>query len=261
MKVCRKCNATYGDEIRFCTNCGIPLEAAGVQQQSGGGMNYPVPVQTYARNGYYQNGYGQGGYAQNGYAQNGYAQNGYAQNGYGQGGYAQNGYAQNGYAQSGYAQNGYAQGGYAQGGGRPNDQHGQRQKVYRGSVEGVGTNSTYNDKTAASALGGLTAATVIWLIIGIMQIFIGILTLVFGYGFGVLFCAGWNIVNSARQFGFIKKMKKHEMSIVSYADANFTIAVIFIFINLIFGGLIGVVASVADVIALNNIRSHRNELY
>ena len=240
MKICRKCNATFEDNLRFCTNCGTPLESEGIQQSSEN-MSYPVPVQTYARNGYYQNGYGQNGYGQNGYGQDGYAQGGYAQGGYAQGGYAQGGYGQNGYGQQ--------------------RQHQQRERVYSGHVEGVGTNSTYNDKTAASAITGLTVATIIWLIIGIFQIFLGILTLVFGYGFGVLFCAGWNIVNSIRQFGHIGKMRRKEMSIVSYADNNYTLAVVFIFVNLIFGGLIGVVASVADVIALSYIRSHRNELY
>ena len=288
MKICKKCNTECDDNMRFCTQCGAPLDVTIDQQNAADTGTYQ---QNAADTGSYQQSTADTGAYQQNASQDSGTMNypvvavptpyGYGPNGYGQNGYGGQGYGQTGSGRPGYGQP-YGQPGgrpYGPGYGRPGGQpygpggqgygrqqggqgHGQqRQKVYRGTVEGVGTNSTYNDRTAASVLTGLTAATVIWLIIGIVQIFIGLVTLLFGYGIGVLFCSVWNIVWSIKQFGYIKKMKNREMSIVSYADANFTTAVIFIFINLIFGGIIGVVASAADTIALANIRKHRDELY
>lgn len=96
-------------------------------------------------------------------------------------------------------------------------------------------------------------SAVLWLVIIIAQFFIGIFTLVFGYGIATLLIMIYNIVNLVRYFKSISRIKSKtnyvgREAFYNYFSNGFGISVIFMFINLILGGVVGFLGNLYDMI-------------
>ena len=91
-------------------------------------------------------------------------------------------------------------------------------------------------------------AGLIWIIIGILQIlaFIPFLFL-FGYGLALLFVGIWNIIQSRRRLAFTKVIMSRAPGVVAAYKENLGMIILFIFINLFFGGVIGVIGCFYDL--------------
>lgn len=103
-----------------------------------------------------------------------------------------------------------------------------------------------------------TCATM-WMVIGIFQILVGLVGLLFCVGFTSILVGIWNIVQSNRQLKNAKYFKQNPVGIHSYYQANKTIIVVFIFINLFFGSVFGIIGSIYELTICSFVETHKNE--
>ena len=90
---------------------------------------------------------------------------------------------------------------------------------------------------------------IVWLFIALYQILAGIPLAVFGYGFVMIACGVWNIVQCARDFKFAKQIRAcdnadHARAIVSAIDQSKNSTILFLFLNLFLGGVLGVIGCI-----------------
>jgi hypothetical protein len=108
-----------------------------------------------------------------------------------------------------------------------------------------------NQATAAIARRNRTSAS-IWTVIGILQILIGLPLLLIGYGVVLIIIGIWNLYVSSTKRKMAQQIEScnHPQTgaaIVNAFDRSLAMTVIFIFINLIFGGVIGVIGNLYDL--------------
>lgn len=104
-----------------------------------------------------------------------------------------------------------------------------------------------------------TCAT-IWMIIGIFQILVGLVGLLFCVGFTSIIVGIWNVVQSNRQLKNAKYFIQTPVGIHSYYQANKTMIVVFVFINLFFGSVFGIIGSIYELTICSFVETHKNEL-
>lgn len=90
---------------------------------------------------------------------------------------------------------------------------------------------------------------VVWLFIALYQIIAGIPLAVAGYGIAMIACGIWNIVQCAKDFRFSKQILacnniEHARSIVTAIDRSKNSTIVFLFINLFLGGILGVIGCI-----------------
>jgi hypothetical protein len=102
-------------------------------------------------------------------------------------------------------------------------------------------------------------AGVIWIIIGVLQIcaFVPFLFL-FGYGFALLFVGIWNIYWAIRRFTISKIIESRARGIPAAYEQHLSMIILFIFINLFLGGVIGVFGCFYDLYVRSQVLQHRN---
>lgn len=115
--------------------------------------------------------------------------------------------------------------------------------------------SDYDVKKKVNKIVGLMYVSyVIWILIIIYQFFAGIILIALGgYGIATLICMGYNIFGCARYIRTIKYFKEFSTQdeliyLVNYFEKGITSCWIFMFINLVFGGFIGFVGNLYDLI-------------
>ncbi|MBP5261061.1 MAG: hypothetical protein J6Z43_02910 [Clostridiales bacterium] len=117
--------------------------------------------------------------------------------------------------------------------------------------------------------GGAAARTVIrrmyfsvvaWFIIAGFQILFGIPLTLFGYGVSMILCGGWNIYASISRIKTINAFKAQPQLIFPYYENSLNNMLIFLIINVIFGGVIGVFASLYDLLLRHYVMTHKEEL-
>ncbi|SCW64256.1 hypothetical protein SAMN02910456_02312 [Ruminococcaceae bacterium YRB3002] len=113
---------------------------------------------------------------------------------------------------------------------------------------------------AKTVIRRLYFSVVIWIIIASLQILIGLPLLLVGYGVSMILCGGWNIYASVTRMRAIDAYKAHPELIYPTFEADLNHMLIFLGINLIFGGVIGVIASVYDLVLRDYVMKHRDEL-
>ena len=106
---------------------------------------------------------------------------------------------------------------------------------------------------------------VIWMVIIAYQLILGIISLMVGYGFFTLVLMGWNIVGCIRYFKNINIIKSYRTkadaaNCIAYFNAQIVPCWIFMFVNLIFGGCLGFVGNLYDLIIAYYVKSKEGEL-
>ncbi len=101
-------------------------------------------------------------------------------------------------------------------------------------------------------------AGVIWIIIGVLQLcgFIPFLVL-FGYGFALLFVGIWNIYWAIKRFTLARIIESRAPGIPNAYEQHLSMIILFIFINLFFGGVIGVFGCFYDLYVRSQVLQHR----
>ncbi len=87
---------------------------------------------------------------------------------------------------------------------------------------------------------------IIWLIIGIIQIVLGM-----EYGWGLMLVGGLNIASSIQDMNYSKTVLTSPQGIVEHFQ-SLTVPIIVLVYNLIFGGVIGVAGSVYYLVGVRN---------
>ena len=98
----------------------------------------------------------------------------------------------------------------------------------------------------------------LWTAIGIYQIFMGIILLIFGYGVLSLILGIWNIVQSSKARKNAAYFQSNPVGIVSFFEAGKSSTIIGVIVNLVFGALFGVIGSIYDLSIDNYVLSHRD---
>ena len=107
----------------------------------------------------------------------------------------------------------------------------------------------------------------IWIAIIVMQLFIGICTIYFyGYGIATLLLMGYNIFGCIRYFNTIRAIKTcHTVNglrtIEEYFEKSIPVCWVFMFVNLVFGGVVGFAGNLYDLILAYNVKKIKPRLF
>jgi len=114
--------------------------------------------------------------------------------------------------------------------------------------------------TEASRLAGLEQiAGVIWMIIGILQILAFVpFVFLFGYGFALLFVGIWNVYWARQRLTISKVIMSRAPGIPTVFEQHLGMTILFIFINLFFGGVIGVIGCFFDLYVRSQVLKSRS---
>lgn len=111
----------------------------------------------------------------------------------------------------------------------------------------------------------VTISAIIWLLIAIYQILIGLVFLIFGVGIATIACGVWNIYACIKNFKHARYVKNCSSAfegrqiVYSYQDSLGN-TILFLVINLVLGGGLGVVGAIFDLILRSYVLSHKKEL-
>jgi hypothetical protein len=101
-------------------------------------------------------------------------------------------------------------------------------------------------------------AGIIWIIIGTLQIAAFLPSLVlFGYGFLLLFVGIWNIYWAIQRFNISRIIESRAPGIPHAYEEHLSMIILFIFINLFLGGVIGVFGCFYDLFVRSQVLQHR----
>ena len=106
----------------------------------------------------------------------------------------------------------------------------------------------------------MRVSAVVWIIIACFQILIGLPLILFGIGLSMIACGGWNIYASISRLNAADAFKKSPRLIYPYFERSLDRIVIVLVINVIFGGVIGVIGSICDLILRSYVMSHKEDL-
>ena len=110
-------------------------------------------------------------------------------------------------------------------------------------------NLTLPNETTGWLSRRVQANGTVWLLIAIYQILVGISLIVVGYGFVMIACGIWNIIQSAKDFKFAKQIRvcdniDQARSIVQVIDHSKNSTIAFLFLNLFLGGVLGIIGCI-----------------
>ena len=105
----------------------------------------------------------------------------------------------------------------------------------------------------------------LWILIVVMQFFIGIFTALIGYGVGTLILMVYNLIGCIRYYKNINIIKNYSTKqeagyCVTYFEKSIPMCWIFMFLNLILGGVIGFIGNLYDLILAYYVKSKKGEL-
>lgn len=209
---CKNCGAKLDEGSKFCSGCGMAVNAEGKSPETVAENPQPNPYMNQ-----------QAATMENAYQQNTYQQNTYQQNAYG--GTAYNAQAQ---AAMGRMNNPYS-----------NQNYRQPDPMQQGSVKMRNFKINLGNKEMTSGI--------IWISIGGLQVLCSI------FAFWYLIIVGiWNIV-----VGIMRITKKGELyqksgiEIYNEYASRLTSLVVFLIVNILFGGIVGIAASIYDLVTRN----------
>ena len=122
--------------------------------------------------------------------------------------------------------------------------------------------AVYSDPSGVvgQVLSKMSTAATVWMVIGILQIVLGVCELCMGYGAIVIAIGIWNIVNSNKKKKNAEYFRKYPVGIYSYYEPLMTTNIIFLCLNLFLGSFIGIVGSIYDIALRSYVMSHRDDL-
>lgn len=90
---------------------------------------------------------------------------------------------------------------------------------------------------------------IVWFLIALYQIIVGIFLTGVGYGFAMIACGVWNIVQSMLDLHFSKQIlhcdnDAYAHAIIRSIDHSKGVTILFLFLNLAIGGVLGVVGCI-----------------
>ena len=105
----------------------------------------------------------------------------------------------------------------------------------------------------------------LWIFIVVLQLVIGLATLVVGYGFATLCLMVYNLIGCIRYMKVINSFrdfstKPEAAAAVSYFENSIGWCWVFMFVNLVLGGIIGFVGNLYDLILAYYVKSKKTEL-
>lgn len=106
-----------------------------------------------------------------------------------------------------------------------------------------------------TVLQKINTSYTIWLVIGIFQILIGLCGTI-----TPLFVGIWNIIGAISRKKMIEQYRKNPDGLVKTVKGWESSIILFIFLNLIFGGLIGVAGGIYDYTIVRYVEQHEREL-
>ncbi|MCR4648331.1 MAG: hypothetical protein K5776_04550 [Lachnospiraceae bacterium] len=126
--------------------------------------------------------------------------------------------------------------------------------------------SEFEIKKFANKVAGLMYVSfAIWICIIVYQFFVGLLTLIIGYGVGTLAIMVYNLIGCIRYFKSISIIKTYSTkqdaaNLVAYFERSIPMCWIFMFVNLLFGGFFGFIGNLYDLILSYYVKSKKGEL-
>lgn len=112
----------------------------------------------------------------------------------------------------------------------------------------------------------MVVSQIIWGVVIVMQFFIGIFTLIFGgYGIATLAVMGYNIYGCIRYSKTIKWVKSVDnpydaQVVIKHFDSQLYISIAFGILNLVLGGVVGVIGCLYEVFLSIYVKKHAPEL-
>ncbi len=124
---------------------------------------------------------------------------------------------------------------------------------------------TLPNKTTNTIARLVTISAIIWLVIAIYQILVGLVFLIFGVGIATLACGGWNIyacIKNLKHADYVRKCDNPYAgaAIVNAYENSLGSNIIFLVVNLILGGGLGVIGAIFDLFLRSYVLKHRAEL-
>ena len=117
-----------------------------------------------------------------------------------------------------------------------------------------GTASALLDKFASK----MKISSTIWLILGIYQCVIGLpLIMFFGYGLTTIGLGIWNIIQSMKKKKMAEQYYRDPTGIVAAMESSQTLVIVFLILNVLFGGLLGVAGAVYDLTIISFVTGNR----
>lgn len=121
------------------------------------------------------------------------------------------------------------------------------------------------NKTTETIANMVIISAIIWLVIAIYQVIFGMVFLVFGIGGVTLVCGIWNIFSCIQNFKhakFVQNLNDVESgrAMVRAYDKNLVNIILFLLLNLFFGGFFGVFGSIYDLILRSYVLDHKRDL-
>lgn len=105
----------------------------------------------------------------------------------------------------------------------------------------------------------------LWIVIVFLQLIIGLLTLAVGYGFVTIFFMIYNLIGCIRFYKLIDSFKHYSTkpeaaAVVSYFEHSISLCWLFMFLNLILGGVVGFFGNFYDLLLAYYVKSKKKDL-
>ena len=105
----------------------------------------------------------------------------------------------------------------------------------------------------------------LWIFIVVLQLVIGLATLVVGYGFATLCLMVYNLIGCIRYMKVINSFrnfstKPEAAAVVSYFEHSISLCWLFMFLNLILGGVVGFFGNLYDLLLAYYVKSKKKDL-
>ncbi len=160
------------------------------------------------------------------------------------------------YNQGPYNQGPYNQGQYNQGynyQGNPNN-------YYQGYPY-MQPQGTFNPSVHSKAISKMRSSATLWTVVAILQIIFGIIEIIAaGYGVVVIIVAIWNLKQSSNLRNNANYFSTNPQGLARQYSGGAGNYVLFFFINLFLGSVIGIIGCIYDWSVYNYIHQHRYEL-
>ena len=124
----------------------------------------------------------------------------------------------------------------------------------------VPVDAGYAVQTYRAFISKKSNAATMWLIIGILQIVVGVFTLYIVYGLFPIGIGIWNIVASNSERKAVKHFRTTSSGITSYVESQGSY-VVELLVNIFLGTWIGIIASIYDMSASNYGKKNRAAMY
>ena len=113
--------------------------------------------------------------------------------------------------------------------------------------------------------GFMIGSFILWLVIIVYQLIVGIFLIFWGYGIGTLLLMVYNLIGCiryAKNISIIRNIstKSEAAAAVEYFEKQIPLCWIFLFVNLIFGGVLGFAGNLYDLILAYSVKKKKDQI-